>query len=60
MFIVGIPLTQQLPGQGETSAACGMAQVPVQKKAFVLFVCAGFGGLDSPCFGFLFRTPVCL
>ena len=45
MFIVGIPLTQQPPGQGETSAACGMAQVPVKRRAFGFFSCAGFTGL---------------
>ena len=52
MFIVGIPLTQQPPGQGETSAACGMAQVPVKRRAFGFFSYAGFTGL-----GFLLLGP---
>ena len=46
MFIVGIPLTQQPPGRGETSAACGMAQVPRAKGHLVVFH-AGSGELGS-------------
>ena len=37
-----------------------LAQAPIRKGVCLLLVCAGFGGLDSPCFGFLFRPPVCL
>ena len=48
MFIVGIPLTQQPPGQGETSAACGMAQVLPAKREHLLCFHAGFGGSGSP------------
>ena len=47
MFIVGIPLTQQPPGRGETSAACGMAQVLRAKGSIWLLFHAGSGELGS-------------
>ena len=44
---------QQTPGQGETSAACGMAQVLPAKREHLLCFHAGFGGS-----GFPFCPPV--
>ena len=51
MFIVGIPLTQQPPGRGETSAARGMAQVLRAKGSIWLCFMQGLGNWVPVSFG---------
>ena len=57
MFIVGIPLTQQPPGRGETSAACGMAQVLRAKGSIWLCFMQGLGNWVPVSFGVSGSSP---